>query len=82
MTGRRRPPPKVAAAADAVRAMIAGGELKPGDRAVTARALAQAAGVSETYARLALRLLVREGTLARNPGPRGLGRPTVAGRRD
>jgi DNA-binding FadR family transcriptional regulator len=69
-----RLPPRAGMAADAVRGMIAAGELQPGARAPTGRALAEATGISLTYCRLALRALEDGGTLR----AQGRGRP-VAG---
>lgn len=55
--------PRVREAADAVRAMIAAGTLKPGDRGPTAVMLHEATGISVYRCLCGLRLLVDEGVL-------------------
>jgi hypothetical protein len=70
-----RLPPKAAAVAGTVRAMIAGGTLQPGDLAPSAPALQQATGTAYAYCLLAVRSLVDDGTLQPGKPPRG--RPRV-----
>lgn len=55
--------PVVAEAADAIRAMIASGTLKPGDQGPTSAMLHEATGISVYRCLLGLRLLVAEGVL-------------------
>jgi Helix-turn-helix domain len=73
----KSPPPKVGEAADAVRKMIASGELAPGGFAPRAPALSAATGTCLAYCQRALRLLVEDGTLVL-PASRS-GRPRVPG---
>jgi GntR family transcriptional repressor for pyruvate dehydrogenase complex len=51
-----------------VRALIAGGEARPGDRLPSERALAQAFGVGRSTLREAIRVLEFAGLLAVRPG--------------
>jgi len=69
--------PKVRAAAEAVRAMVAEGRLLPGDAAPSAAALSEMTGTCYVYCLQAVRLLLAEGTLVRVKSPRS--RPRVAG---
>jgi DNA-binding FadR family transcriptional regulator len=55
--------PRAAEAADVVRAMIADGTLKPGDRAPGGAALHRTTGIAKTYCLYALRALEAEGVL-------------------
>ena len=62
-------------AAYTVRAMIREGDLRPGDKAPSARELREVTGVCVAYCRRAIRLLTDDGTLL--PGKPPQGRPRV-----
>ena len=62
--------PRIAEAVNAVRAMIADGTLKPGQRAPGAAELHEKTGISVVYCTRALQLLESDGTLIRT-SPRG-----------
>jgi hypothetical protein len=63
--------------ADAVRAQIADGTLRPGEPAPSGAALSRLTGFSTLTCRKALRLLIADGALT--PGPSRNARPRVAG---
>jgi DNA-binding transcriptional regulator YhcF (GntR family) len=66
-----RVPPRAAEAADMVRAMIADGTLKPGDRAPGGAALHRETGIAKTYCLYALRALEAEGILVPRASSQG-----------
>src|ERR1700748_3536332 len=77
MTANGKGMPKYARVADAVRAQIADGTLRPGQPAPSGAALARVTGFSTLTCRKALRMLIPAG--AHLPGPSRNARPRVAG---
>jgi DNA-binding transcriptional regulator YhcF (GntR family) len=77
MTANGKGMPKYARVADAVRAQIADGTLRPGQPAPSGAALSRLTGFSTLTCRKALRLLIADGALT--PGPSRNARPRVAG---
>jgi GntR family transcriptional regulator/MocR family aminotransferase len=77
MTVNGKGMPKYARVADAVRAQIADGTLRPGQPAPSGAALSRVTGYSTLTCRKALRVLIADGALV--PGPSRNARPRVAG---
>jgi hypothetical protein len=77
MTANGKAMPKYARVADAVRAQIAAGTLRPGQPAPSGAALSRVTGFSTLTCRKALRVLIADGALV--PGPSRNARPRVAG---
>jgi len=77
MTANDKAMPKYARVADAVRAQIADGTLRPGQPAPSGAALSRVTGFSTLTCRKALRVLIADGALV--PGPSRNARPRVAG---
>jgi hypothetical protein len=77
MTANGKSAPKYARVADAVRAQIADGTLRPGQPAPSGAALSRLTGFSTLTCRKALRVLIADGALI--PGPSRNARPRVAG---
>lgn len=77
MTAKDKGMPKYARVAEAVRAQIADGTLRPGQPAPSGAALSRVTGFSTLTCRKALRLLIADGALI--PGPSRNARPRVAG---
>lgn len=77
MTANGKAMPKYARVADAVRAQIADGTLRPGQPAPSGAALSRVTGFSTLTCRKALRVLIADGALV--PGPSRNARPRVAG---
>jgi hypothetical protein len=77
MTSNGKDMPKYARVAEAVRAQIADGTLRPGQPAPSGAALSRVTGYSTLTCRKALRVLIADGALI--PGPSRNARPRVAG---
>jgi transcriptional regulator with XRE-family HTH domain len=77
MTAKDKGMPKYARVAEAVRAQIADGTLRPGQPAPSGAALSRLTGFSTLTCRKALRVLIADGALI--PGPSRNARPRVAG---
>jgi hypothetical protein len=77
MTADRKPVPKYARVAAAVKGQIADGTLRPGQSAPSGAALSRLTGYSTLTCRRALRILIADGVLL--PGPSRNARPRVAG---
>ena len=77
MTSNGKGMPKYARVAEAIRAQIADGTLRPGQPAPSGAALSRITGYSTLTCRKALRVLIADGALI--PGPSRNARPRVAG---
>jgi hypothetical protein len=77
MTAKDKGMPKYVRVAEAVRAQIADGTLRPGQPAPSGAALSRLTGFSTLTCRKALRVLIADGALI--PGPSRNARPRVAG---